>query len=406
MRFAIIGEAPPAPELARAIAASASHELAAVIGAPALVRTLGLSETAHAARTSEDLLGTLAIDAVVLAGADDTDVAAARRLVEGGCALLVVPGDSNAATLAYELSLVEAGRPAPHFPLFALRGHPLVERLLAGLADERLGSIQHVLLHRHVAADAGLMAAEDIFRALAQDGDLLRVLFGEFNQVTANRALDPTGKISMCTITLAGPNAPQTVWSATAPTGDVPWTLTVVGANGTLQLAGDADAGRLQLTDPAGAALSAEFDPGAWLLQAFEGRAQGENARAETSTSAPAVASATWHDLIRNADLLEAVERSMRRRRTIDLYFDLPSERGTFKTQMTAVGCGLLVVTLGLVVAYLTTAALLDLPTAVQRTLVVLIFLPLGIFLALQGFYFLTRPADPAESAGTPPADD
>jgi len=100
----------------------------------------------------------------------------------------------------------------------------------------------------------------------------------------------------------------------------------------------------------------------------------------------------TWHDLTRNVDLLDAVERSIRKRRTIDVYFDPPSERGTFKTQMTAVGCSLLVATLGFVIVYLMTAAMLDLPVLAKRVLVALIFLPLAIFLALQGLLFVARP--------------
>jgi hypothetical protein len=231
---------------------------------------------------------------------------------------------------------------------------------------------------------------------LAPDGDLLRVLFGEFEQVTASRAHDGAGGVSMFTVTLAGATTPQIVWSATPAAGEFPWNLTVVGARGTVSLAGDPETGRLSLTDERGASESSDCDPGAWLLTAFERSAQDAHAapRAAGEGAVDEIAPPQWHDLVRSADLLEAVERSIRRRRTIDLYFDLPSERGMFKTQMTAVGCGLLIVALGLVVAYLATAALLDLPPAVKRTLVVLIFLPLGVFLALQALFFITRPAE------------
>jgi hypothetical protein len=60
---------------------------------------------------------------------------------------------------------------------------------------------------------------------------------------------------------------------------------------------------------------------------------------------------------------------------------------------MTAAGCSLLVLTLLAVVAYLVVAATLDLPPLVKRILVGLIFLPLGLFLALQALLFIARPA-------------
>jgi cytochrome bd-type quinol oxidase subunit 1 len=83
----------------------------------------------------------------------------------------------------------------------------------------------------------------------------------------------------------------------------------------------------------------------------------------------------------------------VRRRRTIDVYFETPSERGIFKTQMTAVGCSLLMLTLAAVVCYLLAAATIEMPPLMKRILVVLIFLPLGAFLALQLLVFIARPA-------------
>jgi ABC-type spermidine/putrescine transport system permease subunit I len=83
----------------------------------------------------------------------------------------------------------------------------------------------------------------------------------------------------------------------------------------------------------------------------------------------------------------------VRRRRTIDVYYETPSERGIFKTQMTAVGCCLLMLTLAAVIGYLLAAATIEMPPLMKRILVVLIFLPLGAFLALQLLVFVARPA-------------
>jgi hypothetical protein len=84
----------------------------------------------------------------------------------------------------------------------------------------------------------------------------------------------------------------------------------------------------------------------------------------------------------------------VRRRRTIDVYFETPSERGIFKTQMTAVGCCLLVLTPAAVVVYLAVAAAVEFPPLLKECLVALLFLPLGVFLALQLLLFVSRPAN------------
>src|SRR5262249_28757342 len=77
-----------------------------------------------------------------------------------------------------------------------------------------------------------------------------------------------------------------------------------------------------------------------------------------------------WGELARAIELVDAIERSARRRRTIDVHFDTPSERGIFKTQMTAIGCSLLVLTLVAVVVYLGLAAAVVLPNLLKHILV------------------------------------
>ena len=113
----------------------------------------------------------------------------------------------------------------------------------------------------------------------------------------------------------------------------------------------------------------------------------------------------------------------MTRRRTIDLHFEPMSERAAFKTQMIAMGCGVLTTTLMLMLAYLAvaslvpseeterlqwlqsgTAALNSVPPASNwrhaRTALayarLLVFTPLAIFLALQLLYPLSRPTTTA----------
>lgn len=68
----------------------------------------------------------------------------------------------------------------------------------------------------------------------------------------------------------------------------------------------------------------------------------------------------TWTDAVRTFDLVDAVQRSIRRRRTIDLHFESMSERSQFKTQMTALGCGVLSLTTVGMVLLLLVGAIFD----------------------------------------------
>ena len=90
-------------------------------------------------------------------------------------------------------------------------------------------------------------------------------------------------------------------------------------------------------------------------------------------------------------ELVEATQQSIRRRRTVDLYFDMTSERSQFKTQMAALGCGVLMLTLFLLVVVLMLGQMLS-PEAMKWARV-LAFTPLFVFLALQILIVLARPS-------------
>ncbi len=79
-------------------------------------------------------------------------------------------------------------------------------------------------------------------------------------------------------------------------------------------------------------------------------------------------------------ELAETIERSLKKSRTIDLYYEDYTEEGTFKGTMTSIGCGLLV--LGLfVMALVGIAEHMDLPYVGSGPTC---SVGLGIFLLLQ----------------------
>jgi hypothetical protein len=57
-----------------------------------------------------------------------------------------------------------------------------------------------------------------------------------------------------------------------------------------------------------------------------------------------------WREALADLELVEAVERSMRRARTVELFHEEASEKGTFHGVMSAVGCLLLMLAIGLAI--------------------------------------------------------
>ena len=98
-----------------------------------------------------------------------------------------------------------------------------------------------------------------------------------------------------------------------------------------------------------------------------------------------------WPEVVHAMELVEATQQSIRRRRTVDLYFDMTSERSQFKTQMAALGCGVLMLTLFLLILVLMLGQMLS-PQAMKWARIAA-FTPLFLFLFLQILIVLARPS-------------
>jgi len=105
-------------------------------------------------------------------------------------------------------------------------------------------------------------------------------------------------------------------------------------------------------------------------------------------------------------ELCEATARSIRRRRTVDVHFDAGTERSVFKSQMTAMGCGVLTWLLLGMVAYLIAGQLLTLPDWAWHTARILWMVPLVLFLVAQMLLPLTRDRGGNLRGGRSSADD
>lgn len=455
MKLAILGDDPRAMPLLRAWLATvrddqlATTPLIAAIESPnclAALRREGL--TSDVATDVRVFANGLVPDALIVASDEPRILDLARQLATSGSALLVLPLAGITTAFPYELTLLQTDTGVVLTPLFTWRDHPLVQRVRELLERGALGNIQHVQLDRKVllSSSGDGLSTRRVAADFLEDIDLLRLLTGEVGSVSAVRSALPGGEILLQTVSL-GPwskapidpyvSASKKTSSGEAAGARATWSIMTGPEQDSWRLSIAADAGRVTLHGIPGTnqltcevtGVACENSPA--VKTSDPGQAWLERLQGLRNQPATEVADA-WGDFTRAYEVLEGVERSIRRRRTIDLEFELPSEQSQFKTHMSAVGCSLLVLTLLAVVAYLVIAqAFFPVPRElrdskvmesltpqeqevsrqqlesrqrVQRIVLSVIFLPLGIFLVLQLLLFVTRPAGKPQS-GVPPDD-
>ena len=234
-----------------------------------------------------------------------------------------------------------------------------------------------------------LIAQTDIDTGLLDDVDLARWLVGDYNQITALRTGASGAGALMQSVVLSGRSLPEFNWSMHSVTGPAEWKLIVKGEHQVARL------------ERVGSSHQ-------WLCEIDNQLTEGNEQTTARNAIAAFVASATqaqnstgdvlpgeesWGDLVKCFETIDATHRSVTRRRTIELHFEPMSERAIFKTQMTAVGCGLLIATFLLTLCYLGIASLVPLPSPVLVGLRMVVFAPLVLFLIAQILLPLTRPS-------------
>jgi hypothetical protein len=393
MNFALLGDDPVARPLLQAALADGHN-----VGRAALVdRRLPMIESlfgrignpSYLARW-EDLLTDRDIEAVIVAGDSEEIQTAAKQLAMSGKPLLIVPKAEFGWACGYELSLIRDDSQVVLMPAFVHRGDVELSALSQRLAARELGKVRRLqidveiplaadesrecretphplpggeqargqapqnseLADRDVVEESNfvppilssavpdpgradgnksLLIDNEIEEAMLPDVDALCWLGGNYDQVTALRSGQMVEGCSQATLTLAGSNLSDATWIARRGSKRR-WKLTVEAERGSVSIERSHD----------------EQPAARQLIELFVAACRGEAVRPD------------WSDAVRTFDVLDAARRSVRRRRTIDLHFEALSERSQFKTQMTAIGCGLLLLTLVLMLGLLGLGSLLD----------------------------------------------
>lgn len=415
MRLALLCDDPAVIPWLDAIAAGSAHEVVvAVHVSPLGAELLRGRSGIRIAERWEDLLIARDIDAILVGGHDPAALEAIKQLAMAGHALLFIPSAGQGSTFLYELSLIRDDNRVKLFPALWHRHDPALVRLHALRRESSFGAVKFIQLDRAFCRPLEMQSLPQtiVDAVLLPDIDLLRWLGGDYNQATAIRTGATHDEVLMQTVTLAGRGLPEATWQMHATTSASLAVLTVHTERGHVVAKLDASSGEWVLTEPSGKQVI-----GSRITAARERLDEIEPLLARDDSSA------AWPDLVKVFETVDATQRSVTRRRTIDLHFEPMSERAAFKTQMIAMGCGVLTATLLLMLAYLAvacfvpseeterlqwlqsgTAAIGSVPPASNwrhaRTALVyvrlLVFTPLVIFLVLQLLYPLSRPTTTA----------
>ena len=404
MRLALLCDDPAVVPWLDAMAGGSAHEV--VVAATVSPRGSDLLRGRAGIRLTsqwEDLLIARDIDAVLVGGSEPSLLEAVKQLATAGQSILFLPQAAQGSTFLYELSLIRDDNRVRLCPALLHRRDQALVRLRDVLRDGSLGKVQLIQFEREVSGPSttGPLPQTVVDAALLPDLNLLRWLSGDYDQITALRTGAANEAVLMQTVTLAGRGLPEATWHIQSTNGAEVSRLTVHSERGRTVVECDPASNEWVLTESNGTKVVGNRVAAAReLLDEFAASLTGNASLIE------------WPELVKVFETLDATQRSVKRRRTIELHFEPMSERATFKTQMAAMGCGVLMVTLLLALVYLAIASLVPpsplpgLPPdgweSVRGVLHigrVFVFAPPAIFLVLQLLYPLTRPTSGAVNA-------
>jgi predicted dehydrogenase len=345
MRLALVGDHPDGLEMARALAETGRHELAAYIGSSVGAESLrrwGLGF--RRVGDFEEALADPSLEAVIVAGSSADRPAQLRRALQSERHVLCVHPADHTPDIAYEAAMIQQDTRRVLLPLLPEALHPGVARLaeLVRVRDGPLGKVRLIELERWSAEtvwiDPGVGHKPNL-----PGWDVLRSLAGEIAEVSAfTTAEDITPGEPLL---LAGRFEGGGLFRATLVSGqqEPRWRLAVVGSYSQAELVfpeGWPGLAILSWRDESGEPRAETWD--AWnpwpaLVEAFESALASRGAERKGKGSKP-----DWQDAVRCLELDDAAQRSVRYRRASVLEYPEATEEAGFKGTMTLAGCGLL----------------------------------------------------------------
>jgi len=314
-----------------------------------------------------------------------------KRLAAEAVPLLVVHPALDSVLPYYEIDMArrESGALICHYnPL-------LVREVLVELSQwvanghPAVGSIHQITCERRIP-DGDRRTA---FRHLARDAEFIAVIAGDIRRVTAIGPPAADRSFASLQVQISAASQPTIRWSVRiASRGESGLVVTLLGDQGsvTLQILENRQYGEESICYLETASEHQQDhqylqvdDPATTTVQHFLKALEDPSGTAENST---------WESATRAMEVLDAVELSLEKARTIDVYQQQLTERLAFRGIMAALGCGLLIVII-LVIILVTVIGGAEANVG-QRLLPawpMMLLAMLGFFLLLQAVPLLAR---------------
>ncbi len=321
----------------------------------------------------EDILAQPGVDAVILGGPHDERAHKLRRILQAGRSCLCLHPVDTSPIFYEEAALLAADAKVALVPFLPGRLHPAWHRLVELCESGAIGSLRLATIER-----AGALPRDRrmLGESYAEVVDLLGLVIGDVSELTTTGELAGGRLVVQHRATTGCAAEVRLNWSSSDADR---WRVAIDGERGSVELvfgAGLDGPATLHWKTESGTE-SAEFaDPqlAGRMLAEFRRALAGEPHRP------------TWSDATRAVELADWAWYSLDRRRSVDVIHEERSELASFKGRMTSLGCGLIWLTL-VVVIFIAAGKGLGLPgTRAMAIGLVLVWL---IFLGLQSLRWI-----------------
>ena len=266
-----------------------------------------------------------------------------KRLVADGIATVVTFPFSTSVLPYYELDMVRRDVGGILLALGPWTQAPPLRELADLITDGHgeIGQIRSISWVQQLATSGRVVVLE----ALAADAEAILGLVGNITKVSAFGPAHDSDDLSGLSVQLQGAAKIPVHWSAARADGEITALLTLVGDKGRLEVA---------IPHPANTGNEAHADP--WVLKnvadpdvplkqlashngPLQTCAQLDQAVHEQS---PTTGEVNWDQAVKAVEIVDAIQLSLQRGRTVDVHHQQLTEQLAFRGMMSIFGCGLL----------------------------------------------------------------
>lgn len=299
-------------------------------------------------RSWDEALDGETVDAILIAGVDDSVLTAARQFAQAGIRLIVVVSATSDAVRFFDYTAIWQEAIDRVVPIFLSDVELVAKDLQAAFNEDVLGKLWKIEFDRTIpaAGNSTTVASDVAQRWFLLDSSWLRVLDPDSTHVNMLATGPRPDQPVEVTIRLTGENALDSRWTLRCGRQES-WTLKLIGENGQISIR--FESGQLSVVD---APYDLELPDASGLVL--------QNTRNQLQRISDEQIDRDWTDVIKLGEFGATAARSQLKRRTLPVHFEEASERSQFKSQMAAMGCGVLLWTMFGMIALLTIGAISD----------------------------------------------